>query len=65
MEGRTTVVIAHRLSTVVCATQIIVLAKGVIAESGTHEELSSDPTTFYASYMKHQLIVPESASASE
>jgi ATP-binding cassette, subfamily B, heavy metal transporter len=32
-------VIAHRLSTVVNANRIIVLDKGVIAESGTHEEL--------------------------
>jgi len=39
MEGRTTVVIAHRLSTVRRADRIIVLADGVIRESGTHEEL--------------------------
>jgi subfamily B ATP-binding cassette protein MsbA len=39
MEGRTTIVIAHRLSTVRRADQIIVLADGRIKESGTHEEL--------------------------
>ncbi|MCA0407061.1 MAG: ABC transporter ATP-binding protein/permease [Proteobacteria bacterium] len=38
-RGRSTLVIAHRLSTVVNADKIIVLDKGVIAESGTHEEL--------------------------
>lgn len=38
-RGRSTLVIAHRLSTVVNADTIIVLDKGVIAESGTHEEL--------------------------
>lgn len=38
-RGRSTLVIAHRLSTVVNAHRIIVLDKGVIAESGTHEEL--------------------------
>ncbi len=38
-RGRTTLVIAHRLSTVVGADEILVLVKGVIAERGTHTEL--------------------------
>ncbi len=38
-EGRTTVVIAHRLSTVVAADQILVLDRGRIVERGTHAEL--------------------------
>ncbi len=38
-QGRTTVTIAHRLSTVRDADQIVVLDKGAIAERGTHEEL--------------------------
>lgn len=38
-EGRTTLVIAHRLSTVVAADEIIVLKDGVIAERGNHKEL--------------------------
>jgi subfamily B ATP-binding cassette protein MsbA len=39
MKNRTTLVIAHRLSTVQNATRILVLDRGRIAESGTHEEL--------------------------
>lgn len=39
MEGRTTLVIAHRLSTVRRADKILVLDSGQIVESGTHEEL--------------------------
>ena len=39
MKGRTTFVIAHRLSTVVHADKILVLNGGEIVESGTHQEL--------------------------
>ena len=38
-EGRTTITIAHRLSTVRDANQIVVLERGAIVERGTHEEL--------------------------
>lgn len=39
MEGRTSLVIAHRLSTILKADKIMVVAGGVIAEQGTHDEL--------------------------
>ena len=39
MVGRTSIVIAHRLSTILKADKILVVANGVIAEQGTHEEL--------------------------
>jgi ATP-binding cassette subfamily B protein/subfamily B ATP-binding cassette protein MsbA len=38
-RGRTTIIIAHRLSTIRGVDRIVVMAKGEIAESGTHEEL--------------------------
>ena len=39
MQGRTTIVIAHRLSTVTAADQICVMEHGRIVERGTHAEL--------------------------
>jgi subfamily B ATP-binding cassette protein MsbA len=39
MRGRTTLVIAHRLSTVENADRIVVLERGRIVESGSHAEL--------------------------
>ena len=39
LKGRTSIVIAHRLSTIMAADKILALCNGVIAQSGTHEEL--------------------------
>ena len=53
-EGRTSVVIAHRLSTVKNADQIVVLEKGEIVEIGTHQELTKKQGAYYR-LVKNQL----------
>ena len=47
MNGRTSIVIAHRLSTVKKCDRIVVLHKGKVVETGTFDELSSDPSSFF------------------
>ena len=58
MEGRTAIIIAHRLSTVRHADRIIVLDRGRILEEGTHEGLLLDSGGTYAqlynTYFRHQ-----------
>ncbi|MCP5524196.1 MAG: ABC transporter ATP-binding protein [Verrucomicrobiales bacterium] len=50
MHGRTTFIIAHRLSTVRHAHQIVVLDQGRIVESGTHDELTRGETLYRRMY---------------
>jgi ATP-binding cassette subfamily B protein len=42
MKGRTTLIIAHRLSTVIGADRVVVLQDGVIAQSGSHTSLMQE-----------------------
>jgi subfamily B ATP-binding cassette protein MsbA len=51
MIGRTTIVIAHRLSTVSAADRIAVIVSGRIVEQGTHEELLSEKGEYHKLYM--------------
>ena len=46
-KNRTTIVIAHRLSTVVDADHILVLDKGRVVEQGTHQQLLMNPNSKY------------------
>ncbi len=46
-KDRTVVVVAHRLSTVINADNIVVLEKGMIVESGNHTELIKNKSTYY------------------
>lgn len=53
-EGRTVVVVAHRLSTVKNADQIVVLERGALIEKGTHEELVAKKGAYFT-LVKNQL----------
>ncbi|MFD2615352.1 ABC transporter ATP-binding protein [Paenibacillus gansuensis] len=62
MQGRTTLVIAHRLSTVVDADQIIFIEKGTITGAGTHEELL-ETHDLYREFATHQLRLNDGEGA--
>jgi ATP-binding cassette, subfamily B, bacterial len=57
-KGRTVIIVAHRLSTVKHADQIVVLNKGVISEKGTHQELVNLKGEYYT-LVKNQLEIGE------
>ena len=53
-NGRTSILIAHRLSTVVNCDEIFVLDKGKVAEQGTHSELLARPGSLYSKLWSSQ-----------
>ncbi len=55
LKDRTSIVIAHRLSTVVQADQILVLENGLIAERGTHDELVALKGLYFDLYQRQSL----------
>jgi ABC-type multidrug transport system fused ATPase/permease subunit len=56
-KDRTSIVIAHRLATIVNASKIIVMDKGQIVEQGTHQELLAHPEGFYRKLYDSQFAV--------
>ena len=65
MEGRTSIIIAHRLSTVIDSDVIVVMNKGEIKEIGTHLELVNMPDGYYRKLASKQMLLPGGPSASQ
>jgi ATP-binding cassette subfamily B protein len=65
MEGRTSIVIAHRLSTVMEADQILVLEKGLIVERGRHEELISQGGLYSELFARQDITTNEKTSVTD
>lgn len=57
MENRTTIVVAHRLSTIRKVDRILVIKDGQVAESGSHQQLSANETGIYANLLRLQLEI--------
>ena len=63
MEGRTSFIVAHRLSTIKNADTIVVLKSGKIEEMGTHEELMQGNGIYHDLYTIQQKTALEGADA--
>ncbi|GMR55950.1 hypothetical protein PMAYCL1PPCAC_26145 [Pristionchus mayeri] len=64
-KGRATIVIAHRLSTIKDAHKIVYIDKGVVAESGTHEELVRLGGKYYELVKAQQFVKENEANGDE
>lgn len=63
LSGRTSFVVAHRLSTIVSADKILVIKKGRITEAGTHKELLMNKDYYFRLYTNQLLQEKEIESA--
>ncbi|KAK2168081.1 hypothetical protein NP493_1245g00033 [Ridgeia piscesae] len=63
-EGRTCIVIVHRLSTIRSADKIVVMQEGVVVEEGTHDELMARES-FYHRLVQKQVLAPSSETSGE
>ena len=54
MQGRTTIIIAHRMSTITKADRIVVMDNGELKEQGEYQELIQDPSSKFSQLMAHQ-----------
>jgi ATP-binding cassette subfamily B protein len=61
MQGKTSIIIAHRISTIKNADKILVLDKGEIIEQGTHSYLMEQKGTYFELYEKQLLEEEENA----
>ncbi|EEC82914.1 hypothetical protein OsI_27835 [Oryza sativa Indica Group] len=64
MKGRTVILIAHRMSTIINSDKIVVVENGKVAQSGTHEELL-EKSPFYSSVCSMQNLEKESGKSEE
>ena len=65
IKGKTTIMIAHRLSTLRDADQLVVIEHGKVAESGTHAELLAKENGVYKKLFDLQLEALKNAGISE
>jgi ABC-type multidrug transport system fused ATPase/permease subunit len=68
MKGRTTIIVAHRLSTIALADEMVVLERGRIVARGTHDELIGESAVYSEIYehglLEHDLVEEVEAAAS-
>ena len=56
-KGRTSIIIAHRLATIINADKIVVMDKGIIVEQGTHQELLKVTSGYYKNLYDSQFLL--------